>query len=65
MGTYVHELALATSSRDLVSDSWELPHAVSSGLSRGPGDRNADYSDYNGHANSVAMRLGLVPYVSH
>ena len=59
-GAYVHELALATSSRDLVSESGELSHAGSSGLSRVPGDRNTAYSDCDEPAHSVAMRLGPV-----
>ena len=37
---------------------------VSSGLSGGPGDCDADYSGYDGPAHSVAMRLGSVPYMS-
>ena len=64
-GAYLHELALATSSRYLVSDSGEMPHAVSSGLSGVSGDRDAEYSGYDGPANSVAMRLCSVPYVYH
>ena len=38
---------------------------VSSSLSGVSGDRNADFSGDGGPADSVAMRLGLVPYVSH
>ena len=43
MGAYVHELALTTSSRDLISDFGESPDAVSSGLSGVPGDCDADF----------------------
>ena len=64
-GAYVHELVLAASSRDLISDSGASPHAVSSGLSGVPGDRDADFSSYDGSAHSVAMHLGSVPYVFH
>ena len=63
--TYFHKLALATSSRDLISDSGKSPDAVFSGLSGVAGDRDADCSGYDGPAHSVTMRLGSVPYVSH
>ena len=39
MGAYVHELTLATSLRDLISDPEESPDAASTGLSGIPGDR--------------------------
>ena len=62
---HVHELTLATSSQDLISDSSESPDEASSGLSGVPGDRDADFPGDGGPAHSVAMRLGSVPYVSH
>ena len=64
-GAYVHELTLAISSQDLISDSEELPDAASSSLSGVPGERGVDFPGDGVPAHSGAMRLGSVPYVSH